>query len=86
MVRIKQLMVGATLTAAAAVVPASAAFASGPGGGSGNGSGNNGRSQQTLICGGQTYTVAVTNGGNALAPGRSSTPTVTASRHRGPSR
>jgi hypothetical protein len=70
MVRIKQLMVGATLTLAAAIMPASTAFASGPGAGSGNGSGNNGRTQQTLTCGGQTYTVAVTNGGNSVGAGQ----------------
>ena len=66
MVQIRQLMVGALLTAAAAMVPESTAFASGPGGGSGN----NGRTQQTLMCGGQMYTVAVTNGGNSAGAGQ----------------
>jgi hypothetical protein len=53
------------------MAPAAAAFASGPGGGSGNGSGNNGRLQETIQCAnGQTYTVAITQGGNSNGVGQ----------------
>jgi len=53
------------------VAPAAAAFASGPGGGTGNGSGNNGRLQETIQCvNGQSYTVAITQGGNSNGAGQ----------------
>jgi hypothetical protein len=63
-------LIGASAVAALALVPCSAAFASGPGGGSGNGSGNNGRNQVMLNCGGQEFTVAVTQGGNSNGAGQ----------------
>jgi hypothetical protein len=65
-----KVLVGATAVAAMALVPCTAAFASGPGGGSGNGSGNNGRQQIMLNCGGQEFTVAVSQGGNSNGAGQ----------------
>ena len=57
--------------AAVALLPASAAFASGPGGGSGNGSGNNGRNQIRIDCAnGQSYLIAVSNGGKSNSAGQ----------------
>jgi hypothetical protein len=69
--RLRGILVGAMLTGGIAILPAAAAFASGPGGGSGNGSGNNGRLQQTIQCAnGQTYTVAITQGGQSNGAGQ----------------
>ena len=58
----------------------------GPGGGSGNGSGNNGRTQRRSCAATRCTPSRSLTAETALARGRSSTPTVTASRHRGPSR
>jgi hypothetical protein len=70
--RLWQEAFGAGVVAAVvALIPCSGAFASGPGNGSGNGSGNNGRQQSTIDCSnGQSYTVAVPQGGNSNGAGQ----------------
>jgi len=57
-------------TAAVAALGVGIAGASGPGGGSGTGSGDNGRSVQTIDCGGTPFSVAVPNAQNANGAGQ----------------